>query len=101
MNYPQTKGGARKMPSSPQSLGSPIESLYCPSAIGDLVVMNRAPEVSAPYRIVTRSPWELHAHPSWVKHNLGLSVTRLSAISASWNPSKLDPISITRNGTIL
>jgi hypothetical protein len=48
-----------------------------------------------------RSPSELHAHPSWVKHNLGLSVARLSAIAASWNPSKLDPISITRDGTIL
>ena len=56
---------------------------------------------SAPYRLITRSPWELHPHPSWVKHNLGLSVTRLSAMAASWNPSKLDPISITRDGTIL
>jgi hypothetical protein len=52
-------------------------------------------------RLVMRSPSELHAHPSWVKHNLGLSVARLSAIAASWNPSKLDPISITRDGTIL
>jgi hypothetical protein len=57
--------------------------------------------VSATYRLVTHSPWELHAHPSWVKHNLRLSVVRLSAIAASWNPSKLDPISITRDGTIL
>jgi hypothetical protein len=56
---------------------------------------------SAPYRLVTRSPWELHPHPSWVKHNLGLSVARLSAIAASWNPSMLDPISVTRDGTIL
>ena len=53
------------------------------------------------YRLVSRSPWELHPHPSWVKHNLGLSVARLSAIAASWNPSKLNPISITRDGTIL
>ena len=56
---------------------------------------------SAPYRLVTRPPSELHPHPSWVKHNLGLSVARLSAIAASWDPSKLDPISITRDGTIL
>jgi hypothetical protein len=28
-------------------------------------------------------------------------VARLSAIAAGWNPSKLDPISITRDGTIL
>ena len=56
---------------------------------------------SAPYRLVMRSPSELHFHPSWIKHNLGLSVARLSAIAASWNPSKLDPVSITRDGTIL
>ena len=55
----------------------------------------------APYLLVTRSPSELHHHPSWEKHNLGLSVARLSAIAASWNPSKLDPISITRDRTIL
>jgi hypothetical protein len=48
-----------------------------------------------------RSPSELHLHPSWVKHNLGLSVARLSAIAARWNPSRLDPISVTRDGTIL
>ena len=89
------------MPASPRSLGSPVESHYRPSPVGDLVVMNRAAEVPAPYRLVTRSPSELHPHPSWVKHNLGLSVARLSAIAASWNPSKLDPISITRDGTIL
>src|SRR5271166_1095243 len=52
-------------------------------------------------RLVSRSPLELHPHPSWVKHNLGLSVDRLSAIAASWNPSKLNPVSITRDGTIL
>jgi hypothetical protein len=56
---------------------------------------------SAPYRLVMRSPSELHPHPSWIKHNLGLSVARLSAIAANWNPSKLDPVSITRAGTIL
>jgi|HubBroStandDraft_4_1064222.scaffolds.fasta_scaffold11008_2 hypothetical protein len=56
---------------------------------------------SAPYRLITRSPWELHPHASWIKHNLGLSVARLSAIAASWNPSKLNPVSITRDGTIL
>ena len=56
---------------------------------------------SAPCRLVMRSPWELRPHPSWVKHDLGLSVARLSAIAASWNPLKLDPISITRDGTIL
>ena len=89
------------MPSSPRSLGSPVESHYRPSPVGDLVVMNPAAEVPAPYRLVTRSPSELHPHPSWVKHNLGLSVARLSAIAASWNPSMLDPISITRDGTIL
>lgn len=48
-----------------------------------------------------RSPSELHPHPSWAKHNLSLSVARLSAIAASWNPSRLDPISVTRDGTIL
>lgn len=89
------------MPTSPRSLGSPVESRYCPRAVADLVVMNRAAEVPAPYRLVTRSPWELHPHPSWLKHNLGLSVARLSALAASWNPSKLDPISTTRDGTIL
>ena len=52
------------------------------------------------YRLVSRSPWELHPHPSWVKHNLGLSVARLSAIAENW-PSKLDPVSVTRDGTIL
>jgi hypothetical protein len=67
------------MPSSPRSLGSGSE----------------------PHRLVTRSPLELHPHPSWVKHNLGLSVARLSAIAANWNPSKLDPVSVTRDGTIL
>ena len=56
---------------------------------------------SAPYRLVTRSPSELHPHPSWIKHNLALSVARLSAIAASWNASKFDPVSITRGGTIL
>ena len=54
----------------------------------------------ARYRLVSRSPWELHPHPSWVKHNLGLSVARLSAIAENW-PSKLDPVSVTRDGTIL
>jgi hypothetical protein len=88
------------MSSSP-SLAAPVASHYRPSPIGDLVVSSRVMEGNTPYRLVTRSPWELHAHPSWVKHNLGLSVTRLSAISASWNPSKLDPISVTRDGTIL
>ncbi len=52
------------------------------------------------YRLVSRSPWELHPHPSWVKHNLGLSVARLSAIAENW-PSKPDPVSVTRDGTIL
>ena len=89
------------MPASPRSLGSPVESHYRSSPVGDLVVMTRATEVPAPYRLVTRSPSELHPHPSWVKHNLGLSVARLSAIAASWNPSRLDPIPITRDGTIL
>ena len=56
---------------------------------------------SASHRLVMRSPSELHPHPSWIKHNLGLSVAKLSAIAASWNPSKLDPVSITRDGTIL
>ena len=55
----------------------------------------------SPCRLVMRSPWELPPHPSWVKHNLGLSAARLSAIAANWNPSKLDPISITRDGTLL
>jgi hypothetical protein len=57
--------------------------------------------VGEPYRIVTRSLAELHPHPSWVKHNFGLSVARLSAITASSNTSQLDPISITKDGTIL
>jgi hypothetical protein len=48
-----------------------------------------------------RSPSELHPHPSWIKHNLAVSVARLSVISASWNVSKLDPVSITTDGTIL
>jgi hypothetical protein len=55
----------------------------------------------APYRLITRSPLELHPHPSWVKHNLGLSVARLSAIAANWDPSKLDLVSVSRDGTIL
>jgi hypothetical protein len=81
----------------PVSQGSTIGSRYCPSHAGDLVVA----EAPAPYRLVTRSPWELRPHPSWAKHNLSLSLARLSAIAASWNPSKLDPVSITRDGTIL
>ena len=56
---------------------------------------------TAPYQLVMRSPSELHPHPCWIKHNLRLSVARLSALAASWNPSKLDPVSITRDGTIL
>src|SRR5271157_889401 len=87
--------------SSCPSLASPVESRSCPSPIGDSVLSSRVAEGNAPYRLVTRSPWELHPHPSWVKHNLGLSVARLSVIAADWNPSKLDPISITRDGTIL
>jgi hypothetical protein len=63
--------------------------------------MSRVAEVPALYRLVTRSPSELHPHPSWAKHNLGLSVARLSAIAENWNASQLDPISITRDGTIL
>jgi hypothetical protein len=88
-------GPAKAMP------GFPLESHNCSSPIGDLVVLTRVAEVPAPYRLVTRSPSELHPHSSWVKHNLGLSVARLSAIATNWNPSQLDPISITRDGTIL
>lgn len=58
-------------------------------------------EAAAPYQLVTRSPLDLRPHPSWAKHNLRLSLARPSAIASSWNPSKLDPVSITRDGTIL
>ncbi len=89
------------IPAVQQQSFNPTTTSRCPSAIGDLVVMNPDPEASAPYRIVTRSPLELRPHPSLVKHNLGVSVARLSAIAARWNPSNLDPVSITRNGTVL
>jgi hypothetical protein len=56
---------------------------------------------SVPCLLIKRSPWELHPHRSWAKHNLRLSVARLSAIAANWDPSKLDPVPITRDGTIL
>lgn len=80
---------------------NPTTTSRCPSAIEDLVVMNRDPETSAPYRLVTRSLLELRPRPSLVKHNLGVSVARLSAIAARGDPFDLDPVSITRNGTIL
>jgi hypothetical protein len=48
------------MSSSPRSLGSPVESRYFPSPMGDPVEVNRVAEVPAPYRLVTRSPSELY-----------------------------------------
>jgi len=53
------------------------------------------------YQFVQRSPWELMRHSILAEYCLGLSVTRLSAISDTWNPSYHYPICITKDGKVL
>jgi hypothetical protein len=89
------------VPPQPLAGGTQPELPMSTTLSGDNRLIGGELPDSAPYWVVMRSPSELHPHPSWVKHNLRLSVARLSAIAASWSPSKLDPVSITRDGTIL
>ena len=53
------------------------------------------------YKLVQRSPSELMRHPILAEYSIGLSVTRLSAISKTWDTSSHAPISITKDGKVL
>jgi hypothetical protein len=44
---------------------------------------------------------ELRPHPSYIKHQLSVSASRLSALAALGGPAFREPIVITRNRTII
>ena len=95
--FPEVSHHDERLYKAPVAQDSPVGLRYRPSLAGGLVAVRGPGTLS----LVIRSLSELRHHPSWVKHNLGLSVAGLSAAATNWNPSKPDPISTTRDGTIL
>jgi len=52
-------------------------------------------------RLVTRHPDELHPHPAYIRHQLTVSASKLSALLAQDGIAFQEPLAITRDGTII
>ena len=52
-------------------------------------------------QLVTRRLDELHPHPSWVRHHLGIPASKLSALANRGEFAFLEPLLITRDHTII
>jgi hypothetical protein len=60
-----------------------------------------APAISFQFRMTERRVDDLHPHPAYVRHHLGVSASKLSALVEGGDLAFREPLVVTNAGTII